>query len=135
MMWLPMLLLLFAAFAAGALPQVAAKAGEAAYRFTDAHLYQVTVLGGTDVSPEPVIEEAPHGARLSSGIAGALLAMVTAAMFLFPALFPNRLLKVVKRIVNIVLWELRRAHSGYIGDYATWLMIGAMIMMAAGMLL
>jgi multicomponent Na+:H+ antiporter subunit D len=54
---------------------------------------------------------------------------------LFGAPLPASLLKLIKRLVKPVLGLFRSIHSGYIGDYVTWLMIGSSVLLLVAILL
>jgi multicomponent Na+:H+ antiporter subunit D len=127
MMWLPLLLVLGLSLAAGALPQVSERAAAAASRFTDAAGYRDAVLRSL---PQTAPELSPEGyGEWHSGALGALLAVAVACAFLFSAPLPAPVLKGVKRVLKPVMSLFRVIHSGYIGDYVTWFMIGAALLL------
>jgi multicomponent Na+:H+ antiporter subunit D len=126
MMYFPFLLLVAASLLVGVVPQVADIAARAAIRFTDSFGYQAAVLGGAGGVPAPV--PAQGGVEWKSGGMTALLALLIAAIFLYSAPLPSPLLRGIKGAVKPVVQLLRGIHSGYIGDYVTWFMIGAGIM-------
>ncbi|HJV33860.1 complex I subunit 5 family protein [Geomonas sp.] len=125
MMWLPFLLLACGGVAVGAIPRAAGLATEAALRFTDGAGYRATVLKGIAIHPLPAT--APH-IEWKGGAEAAVLALAVAALFLFRTPLPTKMVKSLKGLVKPVLSWLRAIHSGYIGDYVTWFMIGAGIM-------
>jgi multicomponent Na+:H+ antiporter subunit D len=129
MMWLPFLLLVVAALAAGALPQVAEKCAQAAVRFTDGSGYRATVLRAEQVVAVPVGLQPTS--EFKAGAAAALLALAVAATFLFPMPLPARIMRIFRKGMHPVTSFFREIHSGYIGDYVTLLMIGAVILTLA----
>ncbi|HJV64422.1 MAG TPA: proton-conducting transporter membrane subunit [Geomonas sp.] len=133
MMWIPFLLLVAGAFAAGVAPQAAGLAAQAGARFTDGAGYRAAVLTGKESMLWPPLPSAPL--RWESGAEAALLAVVVAAFFLFRSPLPDRLVKGLKVVMKRGLSWLRDIHSGYIGDYVTWFMIGASIMVVIAVLL
>jgi multicomponent Na+:H+ antiporter subunit D len=133
MMWLPFLLLLLAALAAGVLPQAAHRSAEAAARFTDGRSYQATVLRAEKQVPAAVLNYTPP--EWQSGAAGTLLALAVAGAFLFPAPLPGGSVRWMKRCTRPAVLLLRAIHSGYIGDYVTWFIIGSSIMVLASIVL
>jgi multicomponent Na+:H+ antiporter subunit D len=133
MMWSPFLLLLLLSLAAGLFPQGAERAASAASRFTDAAGYREVVLRAQWRAAAAL---SPTGAgEWKSGAASALLAVLVACAFLFGAPLPASLLKLIKRLVKPVLGLFRSIHSGYIGDYVTWLMIGSSVLLLVAILL
>jgi multicomponent Na+:H+ antiporter subunit D len=132
LMWLPFLILLCCAFAVGVVPQVAERGAQAAARFTDARAYQDNVLRGAKLVPASVPYERHPDWR--GGTAGAALALAVAALFLYHPPLPAPLLRGYKAAAKPAVSLLRSIHSGYIGDYVTWFMIGAAVMMAVAIL-
>jgi hypothetical protein len=69
--------------------------------------------------------------QFTRGLVSTAVALAVAAAFLFPIPLPAPLRQAFKRGVAPFLCALRTIHSGYIGDYITFLMIGAMILLLA----
>jgi multicomponent Na+:H+ antiporter subunit D len=133
LMWLPFLLLLACAFGVGVVPEVAQKGAQAAARFTDAAGYRDSVLHAVKLAPMAGPQQMEPDWQV--GAASALLAIVVAALFLFRPPLPAALLGSYRAAVKPVLSLFRAIHSGYIGDYVTWFMIGAAMMMVVSVLL
>jgi multicomponent Na+:H+ antiporter subunit D len=127
MMRLPLVLLIAAALAAGLLPQAARKSSEAAARFTDGRAYQAAVLRSEQIVSTAVRHERPE--KLGMGTAGGIMALAVAGAFLFRAPLPKSCRKSIKAAAQPAISVLRNVHSGYIGDYIIWFMIGASMMM------
>ena len=129
-MLLPLVLLIVAALAVGVVPQVREVAVEAAERFTDTAGYRAAVLEGL---PQPTgtrgLVAAPGQAM---GVAGVLLALILAAATLFMFRLPERVLQSAERLISPAIRLFRGLHSGYIGDYVTWFIIGAALLIFAG---
>jgi multicomponent Na+:H+ antiporter subunit D len=133
LMWLPFLLLVLCGFAVGVIPEVAERAAQAAARFTDAVGYREAVLKGIKLGAPPLHQLGEPDWR--AGAAAALAALAAAALFLFRLPLPAPLLSGYKAIHKPVISLFRGIHSGYIGDYITWFMIGAGVMTLVSVLL
>jgi multicomponent Na+:H+ antiporter subunit D len=108
-------LLLFA-LAMGALPGLAELAGRAAADLTAAGGYRSAVLAG-----EPVAAVAGHSAWSGAGL---LLAALTTVLAVGVALFSLRRPRAPAGLAR-PLAVLHRLHSGHVGDYVAWLVLGA----------
>ncbi|UFS72124.1 ATP-dependent DNA ligase [Geomonas sp. RF6] len=127
-MWVPLLLLVLCALAAGVVPGASRLAGAAAWHLSDTAGYRAAVLRTGTIRPIP-----PQGTispEFATGIAGASLAAILAAAALFGIPCAAPLKKGAQRVLMPVARLLRRIHSGYIGDYMTWFMIGAAILLS-----
>jgi multicomponent Na+:H+ antiporter subunit D len=116
-------LLILAGLAFGAIPGIVHQVQDAAARFTDRTLYDAAVLG----QPLPPMPHAEHpGIGLHSVGLGLLTAVGSIAMgvallrrprpFAHPGAPGN--------LLQAGLLRLRRLHSGQIGDYVAWAVLG-----------
>jgi multicomponent Na+:H+ antiporter subunit D len=115
--------LVVAGLAIGVVPGVVDTVNDAALQFTDRSLYAAAVLQGSE-------GHAPVAAGPSIGVLEVVLAAVgaMAAVALAYALLRRRS-PFELRIDSPLVWEralvrLRRLHSGQIGDYVTWAIVG-----------
>ncbi|GDY29648.1 complex I subunit 5 family protein [Gandjariella thermophila] len=126
------ILLLLALGLVTGLPAVGSAAGRAAERFTDRAGYLDQVLHGAAAPAVPT----PHGAAWTAlgaglGVLSAALAVGLALLVLYAPRLP-RTLRVAGARTAPATHALHRLHSGHIGDYAAWLLVGAV---ALGVLL
>ena len=117
--------LLFGGLAVGLVPGLAQDALAAAARFVDRAGYAATVLGGAPV--RPVVAPDWHGLELKDWLI-ALLSLAGAVAFAAVALVRGPVDDVVRggagRALRGALDVLRGLHSGHIGDYVTWVVVG-----------
>ncbi|MDF3288176.1 complex I subunit 5 family protein [Streptomyces silvisoli] len=121
---LPMLavpaLLLCGSLALGLLPGIGRQLAQAARLFTDRAGYVGAVYGYTHASAKPPAADwTAEGIAL--GLASAALAVVFAAAALWGA----------PRDAQSVVRPLRRLHSGHMGDYVSWLVVGIAVLLVA----
>ncbi|HYY43556.1 MAG TPA: hypothetical protein VE975_00010, partial [Actinomycetota bacterium] len=97
---------------------------KAAGSFEDGARYRALVFG---LEHAPASVPAPP-IHLQPGIPFAIASVVGAVSIAMLALYRTRLLPLAgSRVVNILdspLLLLRRAHSGHVGDYVAWMMVG-----------
>ena len=128
-MLLPLVLLIVAALAVGVAPQARDVAAEAADRFTDTAGYRAAVLQGMpqrNRHSRAVAHQDGHGYRRCP--VGADPRCSRALQFL-PA---GAGAESAERLISPVIRFFRGLHSGYIGDYVTWFIIGAALLVLAG---
>jgi multicomponent Na+:H+ antiporter subunit D len=128
-MTVPTVALLVAGLALGLVPGLADGALDGAARFTDRSAYAATVLHGATALPsgEPFSGlKALDWLYAALSLAGAVgLATLTLTRGrLRDVLGPGPL----GRGVRAALLELRALHSGHVGDYVTWLVVGAVLL-------
>ncbi|WP_269859549.1 complex I subunit 5 family protein [Streptomyces sp. RPT161] len=121
---LPMLavpaLLLCGSLALGLLPGIGRQLAQAAGLFTDRAGYVGAVYGYAHASAKPPAADwTAEGIAL--GLASAALAVVFAAAALWGA----------PRDAQSVVRPLRRLHSGHMGDYVSWLVVGIAVLLVA----
>lgn len=123
MMWLPLVILVVTGLVVGVAAGVVPLIELAALYFTDQQQYQAQVLQ----SGAPVMATMLPSGHRPDYLKGAL-APIGAAVLAFAALYsyrlPNRLAGQLKKTASPVLAAVRNLHSGYVGDYVTWLMVG-----------
>jgi multicomponent Na+:H+ antiporter subunit D len=118
------LILLGGSLAVGVLPHAGAAVSMATERFIDRSGYVAQALhaaAATPVEPSPKAEWTDLGVGL--GVLSAALAIAFAALALYAPRLPE-LLRLAARPVRPVLVSVRRLHSGHVGDYVTWLLVG-----------
>lgn len=119
--------LIVAGLALGAVPGATDTVHDAAAQFTDRQLYAATVLHGGQGA-------APAHAAPSIGVVEVILALAGVALALaFTSLLLRRRLPFHLALDSPLIYEralvrLRRLHSGQIGDYVTWAVVGFAIL-------
>lgn len=122
-MWMPAVGLLAGGAAIGAAPGLAAGVEHAAFRFMDSSAYAATVLFGRPLTPPPPASATDTARDLIYGAGSAALAVAVAAFALFRQHLPRRALD-AGRFALLPVRILRELHSGHVGDYVAWLMLG-----------
>lgn len=117
----------------GLLPGLPALAQDAAHQLLDSAGYAAAALDGVRAVPPPtplVVTWSPDGLLL--GIGSALLALLVATIALHSDRPPQRLRWVVHSwalyMLRLPLRALRAAHSGHLGDYVVWLLLGVTLL-------
>jgi multicomponent Na+:H+ antiporter subunit D len=134
----PIVVLLAAALALGVVPGVADAVGAAAGRFGDRAGYLAQTLGSVPGAVGPAVAPAVgptagYGGWTVSSVGLGLLSSALAALFAVTALHRGRLpaaVTTLARRVSPALTGLRRLHSGHVGDYITWLLVGVAVLCA-----
>jgi multicomponent Na+:H+ antiporter subunit D len=124
-------ILVVAGLVVGAVPEVLDLSQDTAARFTDRELYAAAVL-------ERPLPPDPAGVTHGIGVAEVLLGILTTvgALALAAALLGAGRLKrpiwdPAPRVGRGALFRLRRLHSGQIGDYVAWLVLGFAVLSGA----
>lgn len=124
----PIVLLLAGSLAAGVVPGFGESIGKAAHVFLDRDGYVAQSLSTAKAAPVPHIAEMHWSALgLWLGFASAALSVVIA----FTALYARRLPEMVRSAAGVVggpLRVVREAHSGHVGDYVAWFVIGVALL-------
>jgi multicomponent Na+:H+ antiporter subunit D len=115
-------LLLAGGLAVGVFPQFAKAVGRAAAAFVDQRAYLAQALPGLG---DPGTPQAPPTDWTTSGVLLGVLSAALAVGVAFAALYPPRVPDFLARPVRSALAGLHQLHSGHIGDYAAWLVLGA----------
>jgi len=128
-MFVPTVAMILASLAIGVIPGMVGAAESAAERFMDGSAYAATVIHGAAPSAIPATAEysAPWHAYLYSGITVAL-ATALAAGALFGHRVRHPLVRALERLDDRVLAPIRALHSGHIGDYVAWLVLGVALL-------
>jgi multicomponent Na+:H+ antiporter subunit D len=122
----PAVVLIAGALVIGVLPGLAGHVLSGAVTFEQHHLYERKVLGVSSPIARPPSVQGPVGATLSSSVIGLVGAVCAIAIALF-ALFKDRLrskLLLGGSLGARAVGGLRTLHSGQVGDYVAWLMLG-----------
>jgi multicomponent Na+:H+ antiporter subunit D len=128
-MVVPMALFLIGGLAAGLWEGTLAGAGHASEFFMDRAAYAELVLA--DAEPPAPSEPPPHEPLLPSylyafgGVAAALAFGVGA---LFRHHFPQTARTLAQRVTDAPVDRLRALHSGHVGDYVAWIVIGIAVL-------
>jgi multicomponent Na+:H+ antiporter subunit D len=112
---------------AGVVPGLHARSEQAAERFRDRAAYAEHVLRGTPSthpSRPPFAVPAPTRESWAYGIGAAFLAVATALFGLYRTRLPRALRAVAGRMLGPPVEAVRAAHSGLVGDYVTWIVVG-----------
>jgi multicomponent Na+:H+ antiporter subunit D len=112
----------------GLFPGLAALAQDAAHQLLDSAGYAAAALDGVRAVPPPTPQVVTwNSAGLLLGIGSALLALLIATI----ALYRDRLLQRLRWVLPVLslpLRALRAAHSGHLGDYVVWLLLGVTLL-------
>ncbi len=112
----------------GLFPGLAALAQDAAHQLLDSAGYAAAALDGVRaVSPPTPQVVTWNSAGLLLGIGSALLALLIATIALYSDR-PLQRLHWVLRVLSLPLRALRAAHSGHLGDYVVWLLLGVTLL-------
>lgn len=104
--------------AVGCVPALARGIGRAAEAFVDHSGYLAEVLHGAPPRPAPTLSTVEW---TTTGVLLGLLSTVLALVIAFVALYPRQ---VRARPVRAGMGVLHGLHSGHIGDYIAWLVVG-----------
>jgi multicomponent Na+:H+ antiporter subunit D len=123
-MLVPIVVLLGGSLALGVVPGFAEAVGKAAHQFIDRDGYVTQALTNAASAPAPHV---PGMHWTTLGIALGLTSAVLSFAIAFAGLYPRRFPAAVRRgagMAGVPLRVVRRAHSGHIGDYVAWLLVG-----------
>jgi multicomponent Na+:H+ antiporter subunit D len=130
-MWLPACALMICGLALPVVPRLADGFDSAATHFQDRAGYVTQVLHGHP-APQPAMHPptGPHASSYLWGAGSVLLALALAAFMLYaPRLLQGE--GAAHQAGERVALVLRRWHSGHIGDYVTWLVVGLVALLCA----
>jgi multicomponent Na+:H+ antiporter subunit D len=116
-------LLLVLGLLTGVLPRAGSTLAEAAAQFTDQHGYVAAALRGVVGKPG----EIPESEWTVSGVVIGLTAATLAVAVALTGLYAPRLPEAVRRpsrTLEPAVRALHKLHSGHLGDYAAWLVLG-----------
>jgi multicomponent Na+:H+ antiporter subunit D len=127
-MFVPAVALLAAGLAVAFVPHVAAGFERAAVRFQDRAAYAAQVLHAHRAAlPAAHVTGGPKPESYLYGVASLIGAMVAALSALYLPRVSGRLSR-LRDVGTAAARELREWHSGHIGDYATWLVVGVVVL-------
>lgn len=116
--------LLAGAFVLGVIPRWYSAFGNAAERFVDRSGYLAQTL---TAAPAVVVHHVPEVTWTLSSVVLGMVSALLAVSFAFAGLYHQRAPKpvaLVGRAFGPPLSVLKRLHSGHIGDYAAWVLVG-----------
>ncbi len=127
-----------AGIAVSVVPGLGQRAEYAADRFRDTSGYAALVLHGRPLPPPPSLPVAIHSTSLESLLYGAgatLVALGLALVGLYRRRLPRLVQAVSERTLSPPVRVLHALHSGVVGDYVTWVVVGTAVTGAAWALL
>jgi multicomponent Na+:H+ antiporter subunit D len=127
-MVVPVGVLLVLALLAGLWPALQRETLRAAARFENPKGYAEVVLDGSAKTLREVRSEPASSGGFFSGVGAAAGAMALALTALFVRRFPQRLRRNAWRVGHPPLAALRTLHSGHVGDYVVWIIVGTAIL-------
>jgi multicomponent Na+:H+ antiporter subunit D len=124
----PIVVLLAGGLILGLLPGLATHARDAARQLLDPASYAAAALDGIRAtSPPGAPMESWSASSILLGLLSAALAMLVAAVGLYTDRLPQSL-RGGFRVLSAPLRVLRAAHSGLLGDYVVWLLLGVAVL-------
>jgi multicomponent Na+:H+ antiporter subunit D len=114
-------------FVTSVVPGLQARAEQGASRFEERQAYASEVLHGAKPVPAPRPPYSVGSATAESvlfGLGAGAIAVITMAFGLWRSRLPRRFREAGTRALEPPLQVLRDAHSGIVGDYVTWLVLG-----------
>jgi multicomponent Na+:H+ antiporter subunit D len=123
----PVVTLLAGGLMVGVLPGLATLAHDAASQLLDHTGYAAAALDGITAVPLPVPVESWTMSGLLLGLLSVLLALMVAAAGLYSDRLPW-LLSQAPAVLTLPFRVLRTAHSGHLGDYVVWLLVGVTLL-------
>lgn len=123
----PAMLVAFAALI-GLAPNLDEQAMAAAARFHDRSSYAGLTLEGMAPAPAPILFSSRSGSNIGTGLLSVTAAVALAMLELFRNRLPNRMDKRIRRMLKPAVLVLNGWHSGHVGDYVVWLMIGTTLL-------
>jgi multicomponent Na+:H+ antiporter subunit D len=123
-MFVPFALLLAGGLAVGLIPGLSGHVEAASARFLNQPAYEATVLRGATTIPPAPEPEPPSVLGVWYGLASAAGAVALAALALFRKRIPGMWRRKTSRVFRPAVYGLRNVHSGHVGDYTAWLVVG-----------
>jgi multicomponent Na+:H+ antiporter subunit D len=123
----PVVALLATGLTLGLVPGLATLAHDAARQLLDPTGYAAAALDGIGAVPPPTPAESWTASGLLLGLLSVLLALVVAVV----GLYANRLPELFRSgtdVLTLPLRAVRTAHSGHLGDYVVWLLLGVTLL-------
>ncbi|HEY2311494.1 MAG TPA: complex I subunit 5 family protein [Gaiellaceae bacterium] len=119
-----------AGVAISVVPGLGQRAEYAADRFSDTSGYAALVLHGREMAPPPSLPVTIPGTSLESllyGTAATVVAVGLALLGLFRRRLPRAVSAVADRAFTPPVRVLHALHSGVVGDYVTWVVVGTAV--------
>jgi len=119
--------LLALGLAASVVPGLAARSDAAAHRFVEHTAYAARVLRDVPEAPAPRLPyDVPRasGASIAYGLGATVLTLAVAAFGLWYRRLPDGLCRLGRGTLGPPVEVLRAAHSGIVGDYLLWIVVG-----------
>jgi multicomponent Na+:H+ antiporter subunit D len=107
-------------------PGLGQRAEYAADRFRDTSGYAALVLHDRQMPPAPHLPVSVHGTSPESLLYGTA-AILVAAGLAFAGLYRRRIPEAVDRLLAPPVRVLHAFHSGVVGDYVTWVVVGTAV--------
>jgi multicomponent Na+:H+ antiporter subunit D len=126
--WGPGLALLAAGLALAFTPSLPGRAVEHAQRFVDRPAVARETLHGAQAPTEVAERFSLSSWSYAYSIAGALGAVGLAWLGLYRRRIPDRISVVIDRLGGAALKRLKLLHDGVVGEYVTWLTVGAALL-------
>jgi NADH:ubiquinone oxidoreductase subunit 5 (subunit L)/multisubunit Na+/H+ antiporter MnhA subunit len=125
LLWGPAVALLVAGLGLGFVPGIAEHAVQHAERFVDRPAVAGETLRGAPPTPLGHVHEAIGAASYTYGAGSALLAVSLAWVGLYRRRIPRAFRRGMDAAGGPALRRLKLLHDGVVGEYVTWLTIGA----------
>jgi multicomponent Na+:H+ antiporter subunit D len=125
----PAMLVAFAALL-GLAPNLGGQATAAAARFHDRSNYAALTLDDRLPTPAPILPSSRSAADVETGLFSAAAAFAVALFELFRNRLPNGMDAGIRRMLRPAVFMLEGWHSGHVGDYVVWLMLGTTMLAA-----
>jgi multicomponent Na+:H+ antiporter subunit D len=119
-----------AGVAVSLVPGLGQRAEYAADRFRDTSGYAARVLHGEEMAPPPNLPVSIHGTSVESllyGTAATVVALGLALAGLYRRRLPRAVSSVADRTLAPPVRVLHSLHSGVVGDYVTWVVVGTAV--------
>ena len=125
LLWLPAVALLVAGLGLAFAPGLAGRAIGHADQFVDRAAVARETLHGVRPQPPRPASFHPSGVAYAYGIASVLAAIGVAWLGLYWRRLPGAVRKAVSRAAAVPVQRLELLHDGVVGEYVTWLTVGA----------
>ncbi|HWE37909.1 MAG TPA: complex I subunit 5 family protein [Isosphaeraceae bacterium] len=126
----PAALLVLGSLLTGLVPGLGSRTHSAAVRFQDRDGYAAAVFGKPPAA-RPAAGPASPQVPVAPGLVSGLGAVVLALLLLFEHRLPEPSRRVLERPLRRATVPLRHLHSGHVGDYVAWLVLGVAAIGAA----
>ena len=125
LLWGPAVALLVAGLGLAFAPGIADHAVQHAEHFVDRPAVARETLHGAAPAPLPHVDEDVTAGNYAYGAASALLALLLAWLGLYRRRIPRALRRALDATAGPAVQRLKLLHDGVVGEYVTWLTVGA----------